>query len=391
MRKSTIGAGALTAGTGLVAVLAQMSASGAGASATAAQPRATNGLVSQSQAIADGTLTMTTTDNPDGSITYRYNYSNGLVGTSTTPPPGFSPLTATDSQLAEYGFPLRPTDAASLAQWTTAMRTWRATPQPNMTVGYVSGNKSAIAATSFTGAGSSLDASAGSAKAAPIQGLNGTWTGYDNYAWSWSQYTGEEATYLAPNVGAACPGQAPTQVAGWTGLGGAYSSRFLQSGIVAGMNLGGRGPTVWQPFWEIMNSSIVWPPVLLEAGNTAIPIQPGDVVYSKTSYSSSNQDAVFYLEDETTGQTASFTLGNNGYSGNISNYYDGSTAESIFEEVSGDAGAFQQFAFTQVHSEVNGSWDILSSNPNTSLWTPYAAVGPIGSDGMSYAVGFNGC
>ena len=36
-------------------------------------------------------------------------------------PSSFNPLTATDAELKQYGFPRRPTDPTELAQWTTLM------------------------------------------------------------------------------------------------------------------------------------------------------------------------------------------------------------------------------------------------------------------------------
>jgi hypothetical protein len=50
------------------------------------------------------------------------NPTQAEIGTtiSVQPPQGFSMLNATPAELAQYGFPQRPTDSASLALWTTA-------------------------------------------------------------------------------------------------------------------------------------------------------------------------------------------------------------------------------------------------------------------------------
>ena len=53
----------------------------------------------------------------DGGIDYAFNI-NGVQNILHEPPDGFTPATATDTQLAEYGFPARPTDKAGLAAWT---------------------------------------------------------------------------------------------------------------------------------------------------------------------------------------------------------------------------------------------------------------------------------
>jgi hypothetical protein len=44
-----------------------------------------------------------------------YEYQDGTH--EVVPPPGWSPLTATDQELRTYLFPPRPTDPAALAQW----------------------------------------------------------------------------------------------------------------------------------------------------------------------------------------------------------------------------------------------------------------------------------
>lgn len=61
------------------------------------------------------------TDLPGGGATYNYDMGHGVVAHMTMPPAGFDALTASDAQLAEYGFPARPTDPAQLATWEQAM------------------------------------------------------------------------------------------------------------------------------------------------------------------------------------------------------------------------------------------------------------------------------
>jgi hypothetical protein len=47
--------------------------------------------------------------------------TNMVVPQLPSPPAGFNPLTATARQLKEYGFPAKPSDATSLAEWTHVM------------------------------------------------------------------------------------------------------------------------------------------------------------------------------------------------------------------------------------------------------------------------------
>ena len=45
-----------------------------------------------------------------------------LVPQIGAPPSGFNPLTATDNELQQYGFPSRPSDAKELQEWETVMQ-----------------------------------------------------------------------------------------------------------------------------------------------------------------------------------------------------------------------------------------------------------------------------
>lgn len=49
---------------------------------------------------------------------------------TNVPPAGFDPLTASNTQLRCFGFPLRPSDAADLAVWTQEMSGRRTSSSP---------------------------------------------------------------------------------------------------------------------------------------------------------------------------------------------------------------------------------------------------------------------
>ena len=356
----------------MAASVAALPGSGSSAEASSAPLSSSDlsGISSQQQAQASGMLAYSEHANADGSKTESYKFASGVTATSIVPPPGFSPLTASSEQLATYGFPAKPTTGSDLQLWVKAMTAWKSTPVPKITIQT-----------------QSPDAPAATASSNEDFATNGNYTGYANTASS-QYYQGAQAEYIAPNVGAGCSG--PTIMGVWTGLGGINSPQLIQSGIEAGESLG--NPTVWQPFWEILDSRVGWPPILLKMGNTAVPVNPDDVVLSKTTYNPSTPSASFYLEDVTTGQAASYTLTNNGLTGPVSNYYDGSTADYITEFPGNSYGAFQQFAVTNAESYNGSSWVALGSKNHTQFTsTPYATSGPIGSDGKSFAVGFLGC
>lgn len=57
---------------------------------------------------------------------YTYNVDGSDVR-QVVPPSGWSPMTATATELAAYGFPPRPTTQPGLAHWQAIMRNWRQT------------------------------------------------------------------------------------------------------------------------------------------------------------------------------------------------------------------------------------------------------------------------
>lgn len=54
---------------------------------------------------------------------------------SAAPPTGFNPLTATNAELQQYGFPSRPTSPGALATWTAMMEHAKTYVPPNPTPG----------------------------------------------------------------------------------------------------------------------------------------------------------------------------------------------------------------------------------------------------------------
>ncbi len=400
-RKRSVG---MVVGGATIASIAVSQAVPLGANAQAVnQVSSSPSTLTQDQAVAAGQLTMSVVRNSDGSTTSKYVFPSGLVAVSSSPPRGFSPLTASTSDLVKFGFPPRPSSPSGLQQWTTLMSAWKSTPAPKLT--FTTENMSA------PGAVSSASGGTGS----PYGGRNGcstyvnnawncNWAGWGDYASS-QAYFGAESDFIAPNLGARCPAdQGGPFMAIWTGLGGFNSDsngtqRLIQSGIYAN-GLG--GPTVWAPFWEVINTqNYHLPPQLMKAANSAVAINPGDSVFSKTVYvPGSKEDAFFYLEDITTGQTASMTLYDNPYSGAVSNFFDGSTAEFVSEFPGNEVGnspvetalPFQQFAMVNNQYYNGSTWNPLGAATHEQFTsTPWLTSGPIGTDNMQFAEGFLGC
>lgn len=347
--------------------------SGASASASATSgtpsPDNTGGrMLTQSEAIAAGVYTEHQAGASDGSVTYQYNFADGMTAMSVTPPPGFRPLTATDTELMKYGFPVRPTSSAALASWTQAMAAWRATVTPRLSV-QVSSTPHVVSGAYTTR----------------------HWGGYFDYTNS-EAFTGAESTFAAPTVGSGCG--TPGGIGIWTGLGGHVSPDLIQSGIEAGRELG--GPTVWQPFWELLNSTHIWTPNLLQGSTGAISISPGNVMFSKTTYSpATTGSARFFIENETTGESTAYTIGaaSSGLTGPIENYYNGSTADFITEDPGGQPFAlpFSNFSMTKSEADENGTWGSLAADGPVEWSNTRVALGPIGSTEEAFSVGFNQC
>jgi len=351
-----------------------------GSSSSDAPSGAAPPLLTQNQAIAAGVYTYEATTNPDGSITQTYKFANGLVAESQQPPPGFSPLNATNAELTQYGLPARPVgrDPGSMATWTQAMSAWRAAAPMSLAIQQASSKVPGDLAQDFE------------------SGV-GDWGGYVDYSSTGdeSAYTGAQSVFAAPNVGASCGGSngGTTVIGVWTGLGGYGSDgALIQSGAEAGENLEGSQPqSVWQPFWELANA---FSPQLLKGTNqsTAIAIQPGNTVWSKTTYSSSNGGtANFFIENETSGMSSSFSLTNNPLTGPISGYYYGDHADFVTEEPT--VGPFSQFAMTQNEAETGGAWQAAGSLNNFATDPPqgWFNVGPWDSSHENFAVGWQHC
>ncbi|MHB8191278.1 MAG: G1 family glutamic endopeptidase [Ferrimicrobium sp.] len=329
-------------------------------------PQAGNTLT-PSEALSAGRLTaITDIALPKGGTQYRYNFRSGSSLTSVTPPAGFSPLTATSTQLNEYGFPARPSTASGLAEWYQAMTDWRSAVAPKLLF-----STSPIAP--FPSGGPALNSTA-----------NGNWSGYDVNATT-QAWAGAQGEFAVPGIGTACGQSSVMSI--WTGIGGKNSSQLIQSGLAFNENISGQ-ISLWTPFFEVLNSSYQNPPYeLYGAYNRAIVVNSGDLVISDTQYHPSTGNASYYLEDLTTGQSASFTQTG------VSSYYDGSTAEWISEFPNSVGAQFTAFAIVNISAlNNNGNSYNFYNAGNQSFYVPgREEPGGVGSSGNSFAEYFDGC
>ena len=99
-----------------------------------------SGVMSESQALAAGALDESLTPLPDGGTEYSYwvPADPSSVVNVPIPPAGFTPVDASAAQLAEYGFPVRPTDSTALATWTQEMSTYQTRLVPDPTLDFSS-------------------------------------------------------------------------------------------------------------------------------------------------------------------------------------------------------------------------------------------------------------
>ncbi|MHB2024317.1 MAG: hypothetical protein ACYCO3_13485 [Mycobacteriales bacterium] len=250
---------------------------------------------------------------------------NGTMMQFPEPPPGFSPMTASNSELSAYSLPPRPVppkasaSAQAQEQYQSSLQAWDESMRGVRT--FV---KPAPCATDI------FNRSADTSNPSVVPGTSAT--NYSQLIWAgisasdaanpnrWRRATGYfvEPTYgPAPN----CP--VPTN-ANWTGIGGVFGDGALvQNGVYEDSSTAGNG----MPWYEFLHGAGTGgTSIPLTYFATARPIPPGHQVYSSTYYDVGTNYVYFTVIDETSGLT--FTAKGNLYAGY---YYQGSTAEFIAE------------------------------------------------------------
>lgn len=226
---------------------------------------------------------------PGGGKGYIY-YINGVKNEVPVPAAGFSPLTASDAQLQEYGFPPRPQNPNELAQWKSDMSHWKRVAAPTLST--------------IPGIDHRLRRFNTSESA--------NWGGYVNTSSS-NQWIAVQGNWTQPTPGSTSCSNADES--SWAGLGGWNTGSLIQAGT--DMNYGNT-PVAWYEYLK-PNGGVAEQPI------SSITVRPGDSMHVYVSYQTSTGQTDFYVADNTTGTSKSVLVTLD------SNYYDGSSAEWIDE------------------------------------------------------------
>ncbi len=273
------------------------------------------------------------------------------------PPTGWSPLQASDADLEEYGFRVRPTDPAALADWNeefsppnfshvAAIR-----PGQMCNTGVVAGGSGLVQPDIDTNdvAGTADPGTVG----APQSSQN--WGGIVDNGNGFNYVYGRMAEDTATN----CNGNDIHFT--WVGLGGWNGNQsLLQNGT------GQQAPIGSDYAWyEAISAQHLNPSVSL---GSAFPISAGDTVAMSTHwYGGSNAHAVFYWHNYRTGTVITVRINDKSVAGDLSSNHDGTSAEVIDER-----GAF--------YNSSDKSWYYAKLRQHTTThWTH--AVSARGSSG----------
>lgn len=244
-----------------------------------------------------------------GGEAYTYASSTGDGGSVTfpVPPTGFSPVDASDADLALYGFPPRPTDPDALATWTKVMATYKTTVTPDLCWDSTSPTPSTVPALNAT---------------------SSNWSGHLDLPSSGNSFVGASGQFRQPErLTESCSN---TYESTWVGIGGDSARSDGSWGLLQdGTEYEPSGaPYAWFEWWGKDPDGTL-------TGKKypfAITVTPGDLMWFETYYDQSSGETYFYAIDETTGEAQT------GYAPNSQAWYDGRTSEWIAERPSYKSG-----------------------------------------------------
>jgi hypothetical protein len=249
-----------------------------------------------------------------------------------SPPEGFNPLTASDNELATYGFPQRPTDQELLSQWTDAMSHAKYYIKP--IIDTLKGLRHEYYNTNnLAGLG--------------VYGQNNK-----NGNGLVPQYTASRGYWVMPNYS---PGYGSThEIASyWTGIGGIKGSQIIvQAGADANLAYIYHSPSY--EFWteNLYNNS---PGATYY---TTPVINGGNIVYVSVTYGGATSTAFF--ENYSTGQYNSVVFN--------TPQYDGTSANFIFEKL---LGSYDNIVPDVHFSETSLNWINSAGGSGGGLSTSY--------------------
>jgi hypothetical protein len=241
-----------------------------------------------------------------GGSVYEYNM-NGKIVKTYRPPAGFRPYSASNAQLAKYGFPSRPANPAALAVWRAEMRNWKGSaPAPRFLV-----ETHMRADTQYSN----------------------VWAGYRIQDLSGNFFTHAEGWYTEPTIySSRC---AHTVEVSWAGIGGWGTNVLAQNGTLYDSS----GAANHQAWWEIVPEYSIVP----------IPFygHPGYVFDASTRWLGNNAYR-FWFYDYYSHTTDVFDVS--------SLYYDPDSAEVVIERPTVNNAPANLSNF--------GTWSVAESQAN---------------------------
>jgi hypothetical protein len=270
---------------------------------------------------------------------------NGNLLSERVPPAGWRPLTAPNSELTAYGFPKRPVDPTALAMWTKTMQGWK-------------------------GASETPPCQTGRPRYYLAHIGSFDWDGGMNVSGSLANtFVSADGHWVQPALANAC--HTDSDYAIWAGLGGYNhnASQLLQAGTATN-NGTSTGIYAW---YEGISPQITAPAVPL-----SVKIHINDTVEAYVTYDASaagGPSADFWIDDITTGQSATSGPSHEIQRMPVSDFYDGSTADYITEKPVGVALSVPAQATSYTYAATNGfalnhypSWKITNTRDGTNTF-----------------------
>jgi hypothetical protein len=293
-----------------------------------------------------------------------------LLGSQSTvaiPPASWKPLTASDTELAYYGFPDRPRDPAGLSAWNAEWSHYTRTVVPTMCVG----DSAALEPD-----GAVLD---------PLGDLLGgsdvSNAAYTSFNWAGvaakarTNYTTAYGSMVVPNQ-AVCAGTQTSEHVAWVGLGAwGGGGKLLQNGLEQYGS--GLTNTLW---YEGLNTTYDTHIVRISSPTAA----PGQTVNVATKYQSGT--VTFSFHNLATGVAAnpafSTMAAYNRSTGAltnvaVSNFYDGRSAEAVDER----PYSFSAAKYYQLRNFGRNSW--YEASAATGTFTTRTAMRDLPHDAIT--------
>jgi hypothetical protein len=303
------------------------------------------------------------------------------------PPAGFDPLTASDAELDQYGFPPRPDQSQTdLYQHWQKMVTAPQTRLTNLTVHTTNLiNSTALHRQDQGVSGNTIATTTDNWSGYAITAANGTFKVNDSFIL---------AEWAIPAIGTDNCSYAPYASSQWVGFDGAFiSGDVLQAGTAE--TACGTSYVAWYEWFTTgcTGSSASLP---CYQTNVSLSINPGDLVTTEVWYTTSSPNGHAYIVNYTTQQSTS--IGFNQPSGSSGSGYLGNTAEWVVERPGLVGSGLENLAnylmvpmsFSYAY---NGSYFYPSSSPSgtttydiTMTCPPWNPTSACTFSGLSYAL-----